>query len=398
LSDRPVTPARTAARHAWVPASFAVPPTGSGPLSGRTVAVKDMIAIEGHVPSFGHPRWRETHQPATSTAPLVRALLDAGARVAGLAKLDQLAFSLVGNVGEGEPPPNPRYPDRFTGGSSSGSASAVASGLVDIGMGTDTAGSVRVPAAACGLYGFRPTHGLIDATGVIPLAPPFDVPGVLAREPGLLADVIGVLARLMDSRVTEIRVARDLLPEVDEETAGAVTATAAAIGAATGCDVVECEFRPFLTRDASGMFNRLLSREVWAAHGAWIGANGSFLAAEVRDHLARAERMSAATAAERRSDAGALVRYRHRYADFTPPGTVTVLPVLSGLPPRRDSTPAELHAFRASAFRLAAPGSLTGSPQVVVPVTHPVSGRCVGVGLLGTPGSDAALLTLAGAG
>jgi Asp-tRNA(Asn)/Glu-tRNA(Gln) amidotransferase A subunit family amidase len=221
---------------------------------------------------------------------------------------------------------------------------------------------------------------------------------VLTREPGLLADVIGVLARLVDARVAEIRVARDLLPEVDEEAAGAVTATAAAIGAATGCEVVECEFRPFLTRDVTGLLNRLLSREVWAAHGAWIGANGSFLAAEVRDHLARAERMSAATAAERRSDADALVRYRHRYADFAPPGTVTVLPVLPGLPPPLDSTPAELHAFRASAFRLAAPGSLTGSPQVVVPVTHPGSGRCVGAGLLGTPGSDAALLALAGAG
>ena len=136
-----------------------------------------MIAIEGHVASFGLARWRDTHGPDTLTAPVVEALLAAGASVTGLAKLDQLAWSVVGNAGEGTAPRNPLYPDRFTGGSSSGPAAAVAAGLADVGIGTDTGGSIRVPAAACGLFGLRTTHGLISGAGVLPLALSFDVVG-----------------------------------------------------------------------------------------------------------------------------------------------------------------------------------------------------------------------------
>ena len=142
--------------HCWVPDSFAVAATGSGVLDGRTLAVKDMFAIEGHVSSFGLARWRATHSAAAGTAPVIQALLAAGASIAGLAKLDQIAWSIVGNVGEGTPPLNPVYPDRFTCGSSSGPASAVAAGLAEIGIGSDTGGSIRAPAAACGLFGLRP--------------------------------------------------------------------------------------------------------------------------------------------------------------------------------------------------------------------------------------------------
>ncbi len=105
--------------------------------------MKDLFAIFGHVPSYGLARWREAHPSCPETAPVVGALLTSGARIAGLAKLDQFAYSLVGNVGEGDPPVNTRYPERFTGGSSSGSAAAVAAGLADIGLATDTAGPAR---------------------------------------------------------------------------------------------------------------------------------------------------------------------------------------------------------------------------------------------------------------
>lgn len=130
-----------------------------------------MLAIEGHISSFGHARWRETHSPWTYTAHVLNRLLAAGASIAALAKLDQFAWSIVGNAGEGVAPLNSAYPDRFTCGSSSGPASAVAAGLADIGVGTDTGGSVRAPAAACSLYGLRPTHGAISTEGALPLEP-----------------------------------------------------------------------------------------------------------------------------------------------------------------------------------------------------------------------------------
>ena len=179
--------------HCWVPGSVSLPATGHGPLDHVTVAVKDMFSVAGHVSSFGHPRWRETHPPSAETAPALSGLLAAGASVTGLAKLDQLAYSLIGNAGEGVAPLNSRYPGRFTGGSSSGPAAAVAAGLTEAGLGTDTAGSIRVPAAACGLFGFRPTHGLVSTRGVLPLAPSFDVVGVLARRAALLGQVAEVL-------------------------------------------------------------------------------------------------------------------------------------------------------------------------------------------------------------
>ena len=117
-----------------------------------TVAVKDMLGIAGHVSSFGHPRWRATHPPTAETAPAVSRCWRRARPRPGLAKLDQLAYSLIGNAGEGIAPLNSRYPGRFTGGWLSGPAAAVAAGLKGLGLGTDTAGSIRVPAASCGLF------------------------------------------------------------------------------------------------------------------------------------------------------------------------------------------------------------------------------------------------------
>ncbi|MGH8546149.1 MAG: amidase family protein, partial [Gammaproteobacteria bacterium] len=123
----------------YVPTTRALDPTGPGALSGVRVAVKDLFSVAGHTSSFGHAQWRATHEPSSEHAAVVARLLSAGGAITGLTKMDQLAYSLIGNVGEGEPPVNPFDPECFCGGSSSGSASAVAGGLADLGVGTDTA-------------------------------------------------------------------------------------------------------------------------------------------------------------------------------------------------------------------------------------------------------------------
>ena len=127
----------------WVPNSYPIAPTGEGVLSGKTIAVKDLIDYAGHKVSFGLPRWRETHEVSKYTAPVLSRLLQAGGSIIGFAKLDQLAYSLIGNVGEGTPPLNSLYPERFAGGSSSGPAAAVGAGLVHVGLGTDTAAQLE---------------------------------------------------------------------------------------------------------------------------------------------------------------------------------------------------------------------------------------------------------------
>ena len=172
---------------------FSMEPTSSGPLSGLTFAVKDLIDIAGHKTGCGNPDWRKTHPVAAANGVCVDQLLHAGARFVGKTITDELAFSLNGENHFYGTPLNPRAPDRVPGGSSSGSASAVSCGLVDFAVGTDTGGSVRVPAGNCGIFGLRPSHGVISVAGVMPFAPTFDTVGVLARSSEVLTKAATVL-------------------------------------------------------------------------------------------------------------------------------------------------------------------------------------------------------------
>jgi amidase len=173
--------------------SFSLPPTREGPLSGLRFAVKDLIDVAGHRTGCGNPTWLATHPPAAVHAVCVEQLLAAGAACAGKAVTDEVAFSLLGQNHFFGTPLNPAAPDRVPGGSSSGSASAVACGLVDFALGTDTGGSVRVPASNCGVWGWRPTHGLVSIAGVMPFSPTLDTVGVLARDSDVLQRAAAVL-------------------------------------------------------------------------------------------------------------------------------------------------------------------------------------------------------------
>jgi amidase len=382
----------------WVPDSVSLQATGHGPLDNVTVAVKDMISVAGHVSSFGHPRWRATHAPGAENAPVLSGLLAAGASVTGLAKLDQLAYSLIGNAGEGVAPLNSLYPGRFTGGSSSGPAAAVAAGLAEAGLGTDTAGSIRVPAAACGLFGFRPTHGLVSTRGVLPLAPSFDAVGVLARRAALLGQVMQVLlassgAARGPMTPRTVCVPSDCLARVSPELSAAVQATAQAIAEACGCAVSECSLSSFSNEAVADLFARIQGREVWHTHGSWLSGNSQFLAPDVQSRVRRAEALS--RAGPDQADEQAWRSYPPRLGEVLPADSVAVLPVIADLPPLRGASPEELLAFRAGALRFTAPASLAGRPELVVPVHHRSSGLRFGVGILGPESSDLALLRIA---
>src|SRR4051812_12564843 len=173
--------------------TFTLGPTKDGPLRGLTFAVKDLIDVAGYRTGCGNPKWLATHPPASVSAVCVDQLLAAGATCNGKTITDEFAFSLLGENFHYGTPLNPAAPDRVPGGSSSGSASAVACGCVDFAVGTDTGGSVRVPASNCGIWGWRPSHGLISVAGVMPFAPTLDTVGVFTRSGALLEQVAGVL-------------------------------------------------------------------------------------------------------------------------------------------------------------------------------------------------------------
>ncbi|HEY6798081.1 MAG TPA: amidase family protein [Kineosporiaceae bacterium] len=381
--------------------SVSLAPTDpTGPLAGASIAVKDLFDVPGRVSSFGCEAWRRSHPPAQRLAPLLADLLGAGAGVAGLAKLDQLAYALSGTVGEGDPPVNPRHPDRITAGSSSGSAAAVAGGEATLGLGTDTVGSIRVPAAACGIFGLRPSHGHLDVDGVLPLAPSLDVPGLLAARAAPLRAALEVVTAATAGGpghgrdpFRRVLLPVDLIAEVDADTGRAVSAVAEQVAARVGCTVEPVEVLAVCDARAADLLARCQAREVWRTHGPWLQVWLGELADDVRERVERARTLAGSPPGERRSDRVRLRRLRQRCLDLTAGGTLVVMPVTPGPAPRRDAGTSGMGPFRAFAYRAALPASVCGAPQVVAPARCP-SGELVGVGLLTAPGEDRGLLDL----
>src|SRR6478735_5872506 len=164
-----------------------------GPLAGLTFAAKDLFDVAGVPTGGGNHDWPKGRPVPTRHAWAVQTLLDAGAALVGKTITDEVSLGILGENAFDGTPVNVQAPDRVPGGSSSGSAAAVAAGLCDTALGTDTGGSVRVPASFCGLYGIRPTHGRLNLDGMLPQAPSSDTTGWFARDAGTFARVSSVL-------------------------------------------------------------------------------------------------------------------------------------------------------------------------------------------------------------
>ncbi|PKI37846.1 hypothetical protein CRG98_041796 [Punica granatum] len=172
------------------------PPALKQPLAGLSFAIKDIFDVKGYVAGFGSSGWAETHEAAGKTAVVVTALLKNGAKCVGKTVMDELAFGMTGENTEYGTPVNPKMPSHIPGGSSSGSAVAVAAELVDFALGTDTTGCVRIPASFCGILGYRPSHGAVSTVGVLPNSPSLDTVGWFARDPSIFCRVGHVLLQL----------------------------------------------------------------------------------------------------------------------------------------------------------------------------------------------------------
>ncbi|PKU63505.1 outer envelope protein 64, chloroplastic [Dendrobium catenatum] len=182
-------------RFELLPPPQPAPPKAPHPLTGLTFAVADVFNIEGYVTGFGNPDWARTHEVATHTSSLVATLIDGGATCVGKTVIDDMAFSLSGENKYFGTPTNPKSPERIPGGCSSGSAVAVAGGIVDFALGMDTVGGVRVPGAFCGILGFRPSHSILN-NGVLHVSPSLDAPGLFAKDPSVLHRAAHVLLKL----------------------------------------------------------------------------------------------------------------------------------------------------------------------------------------------------------
>ena len=365
--------------------------SGSGPLKGLSFGVKDIYDIAGHRSGFGSPDWLATHEPATRTAPTVAALLAAGADMLGKTQTDELTYSLNGENAHYGTPVNVNAPGRIPGGSSSGSAAAVAGGLVDFALGSDTGGSVRAPASFCGLYGIRPTHGRVSLEGVCALAKSFDTAGWFARDAVLLERVGQVLlgAEAVPTR-GEVLLAGDALALLDPAARAAVQPALACIGAVLG------NFQQ-VTVSAEGLpqwfqsFRILQGAEIHAQLGDWVARVKPKLGPGVKERIEWTATITSAEVAQaQRVRDAARARMDALLAD----NAVLLLPTLPDIAPLLNTPPAQLDDFRARAMSLLCIAGLAGLPQVSLPLAT-LSGCPLGVSLVAGRGNDAMLLALA---
>ncbi len=362
--------------------------SGAGPLTGMDVAVKDLYAVAGYRTGAGVPAWLAEAPVEAASAPAVQLLLDAGADVVGIAQTDELAYSLSGTNAHYGTPPNPRAPGCVPGGSSSGPASAVALGDADVGLATDTAGSVRVPASYLGLYALRPTHGVVDNNGVVALAPRFDTVGWITRDARTLATVGDVLLPPATSEpVLRALLGSDLLALASPEVADACRSAARRLGIEL-LDVAEL-CRGML--DAWCTALRIVQGfQAHRTHGDWVRAHPGALGPGIAERFATAARVT-----ERDAQAAetVLADARSVLHELLPAQTVLVLPASStSAPPCEQDTDAK-DAMRASTLRLTCLASLAGFPAVVMPTT--ATAIPVGLCAIGGPGTDRSLLALA---
>lgn len=377
--------------HCFTEGSVTRSPTGTGLLNGLSFAVKDLCAIKGHVSSFGHSQWRKTHSPAKKNSSIVDTLLSEGSELVGTTKMDQLAYSIIGNIGEGTAPVNSKYPERFCGGSSSGSASAVAGGVVDFAIGSDTGGSIRIPAAACGIYGIRTTYDLIPKDGVIELANSADALGFFARSADMLKRVTAVFT---DPSRGKIKFKKLLIPNnlPDYTDLGVEALKNEAIRLAKKHSLVieEVDISKFVSGEVKDMFARNQSREIWKAHGEWIEENKSYLDDGVQARLDNCKRLSEDDKAVIRKDKNAYTQYGKDLQKFIGKGSILCLPILPVSGPNRNWSNEELLNFRSRAFMLIPPASVSGLPQVSAPIV----GASTNIGLIGPKYSDVQLIDL----
>lgn len=363
-----------------------------GPLVGVGLAVKDLLDVAGRTTGAGNPVVAARTGPAVSTAPAVARLVEAGATVVGRTVTDELAYSLSGtNVHLGTPR-NPAWPGHEPGGSSAGSASAVAAGTADLGLGTDTGGSIRVPASYCRLLGWRPTHGLVPMTGVVPLSPSFDTVGLLARptDAALLGIAAEVLAEGLPaaSAVTGIVVADDLLADLDPDDAEAVLASARRMASALGVGFERGMVLPFAPPDAATTFRVLQGAEAWTEHGELVSGTDLGLGPGIAARFAAASQVTAEQVAVA---VGLRAAGTAALAELTAGGVVIAHAAAAGAPPALGADAALRGRRRLATLALTAPAGLAGAPVVVVPA-RPPGEPPLGLALVGAPGSDASLL------
>jgi len=366
----------------------------TGVLAGTTFGAKDLFAIAGYPTGNGNPTSERDHLKARTNAHVVDLLLHAGAALTGITRMEELALSLNGINGHVGPESNPRYPGHITGGSSSGSAAAVAAGDVTFALGSDTAGSLRLPASFCGLYTLRPTYGRIDTTGMLPLAPSFDTPGVFTRDAALLKTIMELLFITPHPAVPvgRVTVPTEFLAVCDGPLAVQCNTFANDIASHLDLNHVEVVPLGIEPQAVKRALLTLIGAEAAATHAERLALAPETLLNDTRAVLEHGRDLPIEKRDSQEQAKAAVTKAL--LAALT--DTLMVLPAAPCLPPSVDAPLQVLHDMNARAVMIHALASLAGLPAVVVPVELANTNDTAGMMVIGGPNTDELLLELAG--
>jgi len=362
----------------------------TGPLGGLTFGLKDIFDVAGYKTGFGSPDWLATHDAAKAHSVVAKQLLDAGASLAGKTHTEEMAFSLTGENAHYGTPKNPAAPGRVPGGSSSGSAAAVAGGLVDFAIGSDTGGSVRGPASFCGIYGIRPTHGRISLEGVCPLAPGFDTCGWFARDADMLARVGDVLLGGKAASHGRVLLAQDAwaLATLDAQTAlqPALERVTQVLGKAEPVTVSREGLNEWFE-----VFRILQFAEIWDTHREWVTRVKPNFGPAIGKRFEAVAKVTSAEVAQmkpRREEIAA------RLDMLLAGNAILLLPSVPDIAPTLNCPHEQTTAFRERAMGMLCISGIGRLPQVSLPLATS-KGCPLGLSLVAARGNDEMLLEVA---
>ena len=381
--------------NALVPHSLQEPLAGSGagPLAGLSFMVKDLFAIKGRKIGNGNPNYYEHATPAHDTAPVITSLLEAGATLTGITICDEFFYSVLGSNAHYGQPVNTRAPGHVTGGSSCGSAAAVAASMCAFALGSDTGGSIRVPASFSGLYGLRPTHGRIALDGVTAMAPSYDTVGFLARDAALFRTLGQILldGARVDAPVKRMIIAEDMFERAETSVDAAIWQVFSRIGRA----LPQAERKILAGADIDAWrdaFRLIQGFEIQSTLLPFIRSHNVELGPGIKE---RFDMAAAITFAEAEAAREVRAEIADRLRFMAQPGSVIVLPTTPTLPPERGIPDgASFAEFRTETLGFTCPAGHAGLPQISIPATA-ASGCPIGLSFIGWQGGDEALLDLA---
>lgn len=365
--------------------------TQSAFLLGYNFAVKDVFDVKGFRTQGGNPDYFAGASVAETTAPAVSILQEAGAQLIAKTQTDELGGSLFGLNEHYGAPLNSHSPDRVPGGSSSGSAAAVAANLVDFALGADTSGSVRAPASFCGIYGLRPTFGQIPTTGVLPISSHLDTVGIFGRHPDVIAQVLNVYGIKEQTEIKRLKIIPSLVNHLQDSLLKTFRERLEDIQQLTSSSVDLLIEEETLVHWSS-IIRTIAMYDLWQVHKEWILKSNPTFGAIINDRLKLARSISFE---DYRKALTQQKEIRSFMEDHLESGDVAVFPTVHDIPPLLSSSLSHLKDFALRASRHTCIAALSGFPEMTLPLYNRHGNGALGMSFLGRAGEDVSLATFA---